>query len=159
ALNVRDDREAPLLWARDARMIVLICPTAQEERLRHSGTTGSLRMAGMRAPRSTVIPGHAKREPGISRFRARRFASPRNDGAKNARSKHLPPREVLHQRADTERPRLAIIAGAHAVGELAEARRGYGDDVVALVGKALARCVTVFHRREHRAEEQDEAVG
>ena len=29
APNVRDDREAPLLWARDARMIVLICPTRQ----------------------------------------------------------------------------------------------------------------------------------
>jgi hypothetical protein len=29
APNVRDDREAPLLWVRDARMIVLICPTRQ----------------------------------------------------------------------------------------------------------------------------------
>jgi hypothetical protein len=29
ASNVRDDREAPLLWLRDARMIVLICPTRQ----------------------------------------------------------------------------------------------------------------------------------
>jgi hypothetical protein len=44
ASNVRDDREAPLLWQRDARMIVVICPTTQEEMC----TTGSLRMAGMR---------------------------------------------------------------------------------------------------------------
>jgi hypothetical protein len=29
APNVRDDREAPLMWVRDARMIVLICPTWQ----------------------------------------------------------------------------------------------------------------------------------
>jgi hypothetical protein len=29
APNVRDDREAPLLWVRDARIIVLICPTRQ----------------------------------------------------------------------------------------------------------------------------------
>ena len=29
APNVRDDREAPLLWRRDAQIIVLICPTAQ----------------------------------------------------------------------------------------------------------------------------------
>src|SRR5262245_57192565 len=29
-------------------MLVLICPTTQEERLRHFGTTGSLRMARMR---------------------------------------------------------------------------------------------------------------
>ena len=43
ASNVRDDREAPLLRQRDARMIVVICPTTQAEMC----TTGSLRMAGM----------------------------------------------------------------------------------------------------------------
>ena len=32
ASNVRcDDREAPLLWRRDARMIVVICPTTQRQ--------------------------------------------------------------------------------------------------------------------------------
>src|ERR1700759_2269332 len=31
AAYVRDDREAPLMWQRDARSIVLICPTAQRE--------------------------------------------------------------------------------------------------------------------------------
>src|SRR6516164_2611996 len=41
AAYVRDDREAPLMRQRDARMIVLICPTAQEQRLSHFGTTGS----------------------------------------------------------------------------------------------------------------------
>src|SRR5215813_437120 len=45
AAYVRDDREAPLLWLRDARMMVVICPTAQEGNLHHLGTTGSLRMA------------------------------------------------------------------------------------------------------------------
>ena len=45
ASNVCDDRETPLLWQRDAGMIVVICPTTQEEMC----TTGSLRMAGMRS--------------------------------------------------------------------------------------------------------------
>jgi hypothetical protein len=40
ALNVRDDRDTPLVWARDARMVVLICPTTQGKMC----TTGSLRM-------------------------------------------------------------------------------------------------------------------
>src|SRR6201989_3414246 len=31
AAYVRDDREAPLMWQRDGRSIVLICPTAQRE--------------------------------------------------------------------------------------------------------------------------------
>src|SRR6201991_2795131 len=31
AAYVRDDREAPIMWQRDGRSIVLICPTAQRE--------------------------------------------------------------------------------------------------------------------------------
>ena len=33
AANVRDDRDTPLMWLRDAGSIVLICPTAQEKSL------------------------------------------------------------------------------------------------------------------------------
>jgi hypothetical protein len=57
APNVRDDREAPLMWVRDARRIVLICPTAQGKMC----TTGSLRMAGMRASLSTSLRGATRR--------------------------------------------------------------------------------------------------
>src|SRR5476651_2143966 len=43
-----------------------------------------LRVASLRfvmgGSQFAVIPGRAKREPGISRFRVRCFASPRNDG-------------------------------------------------------------------------------
>ena len=48
-------------------------PVSSEER-RLAAPGGCLR-------RQPVIPGRAKREPGISRFRVRCFASPRNDGA------------------------------------------------------------------------------
>ena len=84
ASNVRDDREAPLLWRRDARMIVVICPTTQAKMC----TTGSLRMAGMRScdsfhviasslsllamttTFSAVLPGRrASGEPGIHSHR------------------------------------------------------------------------------------------
>ncbi|GCC43988.1 hypothetical protein chiPu_0028082, partial [Chiloscyllium punctatum] len=70
--------------------------------------------------------------------------------AATAASQHLALRQVLHQRTDAERPRLAFVAAAHAVDELAELRRRDGDDVVALVGEALALGVAVLHRREHR---------
>jgi hypothetical protein len=41
APNVRDDRDTPLLGrARDARKLLLICPTSQANLLRHNGTTG-----------------------------------------------------------------------------------------------------------------------
>src|SRR5215472_7912267 len=73
-------------------------------------------------------------------------------------SNELALREVLHQRIDAEGPRLAIMAGAHAVDELAELRCGDGDDVVALVGEPLPRRVAILHRREHSAEEQRKAV-
>ena len=58
-----------------------------------------------------------------------------------------------------ERPGLAVVAHAHAVDELAELWRRDGYDVVVFVGKPLARCVAILHRREHRAEEQREAIG
>ena len=50
ALNVRDDREAPLLSeAGRGEVLKMICPTAQAECLRHIGTTGkSLRHSGSR---------------------------------------------------------------------------------------------------------------
>jgi hypothetical protein len=56
ASNVRDDREAPLLWRRDARMIVVICPTAQGKMC----TTGSLRMAGMHSRDSLHVIASAR---------------------------------------------------------------------------------------------------
>jgi hypothetical protein len=63
ALNVRDDRDTPLLWARDARMLVLICPTTQAKMC----TTGSLRM-GL-CVRATLSHRHSgatrSGEPGI----------------------------------------------------------------------------------------------
>ena len=41
APNVRDDRDTPLLIGRGtARLVDLICPTAQVKGLRHNGTTG-----------------------------------------------------------------------------------------------------------------------
>jgi hypothetical protein len=50
-LNVRDDREAPLLSeAGRGEVLKMICPMAQAECLRHIGTTGkSLRRSGSRA--------------------------------------------------------------------------------------------------------------
>jgi hypothetical protein len=55
ALNVRDDREAPLRRVRDARMMLLIWGRRQAcfwkpelKFLRQIGTTGKLRMASMR---------------------------------------------------------------------------------------------------------------
>src|SRR5690348_1114198 len=71
----------------------------------------------------------------------------------------LPLRQIAHQFADAERPWLALIAGAHAVDQLAELRRRDRDDVVALVRKALARRVAVLYRCEHGAEEQRKTVG
>ena len=71
----------------------------------------------------------------------------------------LPLRQVLHQRADAERPGLALVAGAHAVDELAELGRCDRDDIVALVGEALPRRVAILDRREHGAEEQRKAIG
>jgi hypothetical protein len=46
ASNVRDDREAPLLWERDTPMLRLIWG---QDQLRHIGTTGKLRITRMRA--------------------------------------------------------------------------------------------------------------
>src|SRR5262249_20728416 len=66
--------------------------------------------------------------------------------------------EVLHHGADAEDPVLAFVAAAHAVDELAELGGADGDDVVALVGKALPRRVAVLHRREHGAEEQRKSI-
>src|SRR3982074_1762009 len=40
-----------------------------------------------------VIPGRAKREPGISRFRVQGFALPRNDGAFNKSTARRPARQ------------------------------------------------------------------
>src|SRR3569832_324130 len=70
----------------------------------------------------------------------------------------LPLGQVLHQRTDAKRQRLAFVAGPHPVDELAELRGGDGDDVVALVGEPLPRRVAILARREHRAEEQHESV-
>ena len=42
APNVRDDREAPLLWRRDARILLLIWGRDQQRRLRQIGTTGKI---------------------------------------------------------------------------------------------------------------------
>ena len=73
ASNVRDDREAPLMWVRDARMIVVICPTTQEKMC----TTGSLRMAGMRI--TQLSPRHRKRTRPVRR-------SPKGVGGSNPES-------------------------------------------------------------------------
>jgi len=43
--------------------------------------------------------------------------------AKDSELNQLPLRQVLHQRADAEGPGLALVAGAHAVDELAELGR------------------------------------
>src|ERR1700749_1573120 len=61
------------------------------------------------------------------------------------RLQQLALRQILHQRADPDRPRLAIMAGAHAVDELAELGRGDGNEVVALVGKSLPRRIAILH--------------
>ena len=74
APNVRDDREAPLMWVRDARRIVLICPTAQEKMC----TTGSLRIAGMRTALSTSL-------------RARATCPPKPKGRRRKQSRVSPP--------------------------------------------------------------------
>jgi hypothetical protein len=86
ASNVRDDREAPLMWQRDARMVVLICPTTQRQSPATDWHDGQF-LHGMHAEAlSTSHSGAARRaEPGISRFRARCFASPRNDDAVGVR--------------------------------------------------------------------------
>ena len=47
-------------------------------------------------------------------------------------------RQISHQRADAEGPGFAFVAGAHAVDQPAEQRRGDGNDIVALVCKTLA---------------------
>src|SRR4030088_1376574 len=71
----------------------------------------------------------------------------------------LPLREIPHQRANAEGPGFALIAGAHAIDQFAELRRRYGNNVVALVGKALAFRIAVLYRRKHGAEEQRKTVG
>src|ERR1700739_77807 len=73
-------------------------------------------------------------------------------------AKTSPAREIRHHRADAEGPVLALVAAPHAVDELSQFRRTDGDDVVALVGKTLARRVAVLHRRKHRAEEQRKSI-
>src|SRR5215472_5044979 len=79
-----------------------------------------------------------------------------SDGMRSAQQ--APAGEILHHRAEAEGPVLALIAVAHAVDELAKLGRANGNDIVALVGKALPRRVAVLHRREHRAEEQRKSV-
>src|SRR6266702_2354203 len=74
-------------------------------------------------------------------------------------SDRLALRQIAHQRPDAEGPRLAFVAAAHSVRELAELGRCDGDDVVALVRKTFARRVAVLHGCKHRAEEQRESVG
>src|SRR6185312_3608338 len=75
------------------------------------------------------------------------------------RSENLPRRQVPHQSPDPERPRLALVASAHAVDELAELGCGDRDNVVALVRETLPRRIAILHGCEHGAEEQRESIG
>src|SRR5579871_1992000 len=74
-------------------------------------------------------------------------------------SQHAARREIGHQRTDAEGPRLAGRRGLHAIGQRAELGRGDGDKIAVVMGEAAALGVAVLGRREHRAEEQREAIG
>src|SRR5579883_396659 len=78
----------------------------------------SVRMGAMRSHTFSVVPGHAKREPGTSRFRVRCFAPPRNDGVKSRRvGGHARLHDlvgVLHRLAA-----LDLVDVLHALGDLA----------------------------------------
>ena len=66
---------------------------------------------------------------------------------------------LSHQRRDAESPRRDLVGMVDAVDERAQRRRRHRDDVADDVGEALPLGVPVLGRREHRAEEQHEAVG
>ena len=66
--------------------------------------------------------------------------------------------QILHQRADAERPWLALIARSHPIDQLAQFRRLNRNDIIALVGETLSGSVTVFHRRKHRSKKQCESI-
>ena len=63
-----------------------------------------------------------------------------------------------HQLRHAERPGRRLVAGRNLVLERAEPFRGNAHDVADLVGEAEALRAAVHDRREHRAEEQREAV-
>src|SRR5216684_5936397 len=61
-----------------------------------------------------VIPGRAKREPGISRFRVQGFALPRNDGASiNRRLAHGPAKTRFEKIKIAALIGLLDVAGEH----------------------------------------------
>src|SRR3954453_19313891 len=91
-----------------------------------------------------------EREDGVSR---------RTSAAPMPALDQLPLRQVLHQRAEAEGPGLALVAGPHAVDELAELRGGDRDDVIALVGEPLPRRIAIPDRSEHGTEEEHKAIG
>src|SRR6266498_4210562 len=66
--------------------------------------------------------------------------------------------EVMHQRTVAERPWRDRVGRVDAIDERAERWRRHGDDVADDVREALPRREPVLCRREHRAEEQHEAV-
>src|SRR4051812_42662348 len=70
----------------------------------------------------------------------------------------FPLREVSHQLTDAIGPRLALIAVAHAIDELAELRCCNRDDVVALVREPLPWRIAVLDRGEHGSQEQRKTI-
>src|SRR3954471_13407699 len=72
--------------------------------------------------------------------------------ASRSATQHAAPREVRHQRAGPERPRLRVLAMDHFVDERADVRRRDLHDVADLVREAAPRRAAIVERREHGAD-------
>src|SRR5262249_56879454 len=67
--------------------------------------------------------------------------------------------EVAHQFAGTEGPRRRPVAGRYYILQGAQTLGGDNHTVADVVGESRAWRIAVLDRREHRSQEQNEAVG
>jgi hypothetical protein len=70
----------------------------------------------------------------------------------SVRLERTPARQTAGEMACSEKPRLAILAMAHAIDETTELGSSDSDNVADLMGKALGRPIAILGRREQGAE-------
>src|SRR5262249_43954197 len=70
----------------------------------------------------------------------------------------VPLGEIAHERADAERPSLALFTWPHAVDEPPKFLRTDRHDIARLVRETQARAAATGDGREHRPKQEDEPV-
>src|ERR1700674_826764 len=86
-------------------------------------------------------------------------ATGRGRSAGGAAGEEAPPREVRHEGARPEGPRLRLIARDDLVDERTELRRPDAHDVPDLVRESAAWGAPIVNGGEHRPDEEEKAVG